>query len=101
MIMIMMSILGCSYSVAASRLASFSLICLTRVHLKLTPYFLVTCGECIDATESKSGTSFSDRFRADVTVLSEQNSVASKKAASVSDCRYSSCSFDSMKDIQW
>lgn len=51
------------------------------------PYFLVTCGECIDATDSSSGTSFADKLSAVVTVLSEQNSVASKKAANVSDCR--------------
>lgn len=51
------------------------------------PYFFVTCGECIEATDNRSGTSFADKLRAVVTVLSEQNSVASRNAASVSDCR--------------
>lgn len=58
-----------------------------RIYRKLIPYFLVTCGECIEATDSRSGTSFADKLRAVVTVLREQNSVASKNAASVSDCR--------------
>lgn len=42
-----------------------------------------------------------DRLRADVTVLSEQNSVANRKAANVSDCRYISCSFASRNDMHW
>lgn len=61
--------------------------CVSTDHLKLMPYFLETCGECIDATDSSSGTSFADKLSAVVTVLSEQNSVASKNAANVSDCR--------------
>lgn len=73
----------------------------TIIHRKLTPYFFVTCGECTDATDSSNGTSFADRFSAAVTVLSEQNSVANRKAANVSDCKYSSCSFDSMYAIHW
>lgn len=51
------------------------------------PYFLVTCGECIDATDSNRGTSLSVKLRVDVTVLSEQNSVVSKNSAKVSDCK--------------
>lgn len=51
------------------------------------PYFLVTCGECMDATESNKGTSFADKFSAVVTVFSEQNSVARRNAAKASDCR--------------
>lgn len=66
---------------------------------KLTPYFFVTCGECTDATDSNSGTSLADTSSTDVTVLSEQNSVANRKAANVSDCMYNSCSFDSRYDM--
>lgn len=70
-----------------------------RSYLKLMPYFFVTCGEWMDATDSNNGTSFADRLSADVTAFSEQNSVASKNAASVSDCKYISCNFDSMNDM--
>lgn len=63
------------------------------------PYFFVTCGECMDATESNNGTSLADRLSADVTAFSEQNSVANKNAANVSDCKYISCNFDSMNDM--
>lgn len=68
-------------------------------YLKLMPYFFVTCGECIEATESNRGTSFADKFNALVTVFNEQNSVANRKAANVSDCRYISFSFDSKNDM--
>lgn len=57
------------------------------IYLKLIPYFLVTCGECIEAIESSNGTSFADKLSAVVTVFNEQNSVVKRKAASVSDCR--------------
>lgn len=63
------------------------------------PYFLVTCGECTEATDNNNGTSLGDRLSAEVTVFSEQNSVANKNAASVSDCKYISCSFNSMNDM--
>lgn len=56
-------------------------------YLKLIPYFLVTWGEWIDATDSSNGTSFADKLSAVVTVFSEQNSVAKRKAANVSDCK--------------
>lgn len=51
------------------------------------PYFLDTCGECMDAIDNNNGTSFADKLSAVVTVFSEQNSVANKNAANVSDCR--------------
>lgn len=53
----------------------------------------------MDATDNNSGTSLADRFNAVVTELNEQNSVASKKAANVSDRMYISRSFDSMNDM--
>lgn len=56
-------------------------------YLKLIPYFFVTCGEWIDATDNSNGTSLADKLSAVVTVLSEQNSVANKNAANVSDCK--------------
>lgn len=51
------------------------------------PYFFVTCGECIDATDNNNGTSFADKLSAEVTVFNEQNSVAKRNAANASDCK--------------
>lgn len=39
--------------------------------------------------------SLADRFKAEVTLFREQNSVAKRKAANVSEWMYISCSFDS------
>uniref|UniRef100_A0A1A9WCW8 Uncharacterized protein n=1 Tax=Glossina brevipalpis TaxID=37001 RepID=A0A1A9WCW8_9MUSC len=59
-------------------------------YLKLIPHFLLICGVCIDAIDSNSGTSFSERFNAVVTAFSEQKSVSNKKAAKVSEWKVTS-----------
>lgn len=67
-------------------------------HLKLMPHFLLICGVCMDAIDSNSGISFSERFKTVVTALKEQKSVSNRNAANVSECRYISCNLDSMND---
>lgn len=56
-------------------------------HLKLMPHFLLICGVCMDAMDSKSGISFSERFKVVVTALREQKSVSNRNAANVSECK--------------
>lgn len=60
---------------------------ITIGYRKLTPYFFVTCGEWMDAIESKRGTSLADRLSAAVIEFSEQNSVAKRNEANVSERR--------------
>lgn len=55
----------------------------------------------MEATDNNNGTSLADKSRADVIALSEQNSVASKNEANVSERMYISRSFDSMNDMHW
>lgn len=56
-------------------------------HLKLMPHFLLIWGVCMDAIDSNSGISFSERLRAVVTALKEQKSVSNRNAANVSECK--------------
>lgn len=55
-------------------------------YLKLNPYFRVTCGECVAATDNSNWMSFADTSKARVTSSILQNSVAIRNFANVSDC---------------
>ncbi len=53
----------------------------------------------MEAIDSKSGISLADKSSVFRSVLIVQNSVSNRKAARVSDCKYISFNFDSMKDM--